>query len=237
MESTESPFVTYGLSSHADVRGTVSTLDAVSSTFTAEGDGFRYEDLQVAMPGAHNVQNALAVVALSREMGIAEECLRHSLATCARVKRRFEIKWEENGIRWIDDYAHHPTEVAATLDAARRGAEGRLIAVFQPHRYSRTMHLLDGFARAFRAADHLVVSAIYSANEPPMEGVTGGTLAEAVREHGPSSVEFIPKRTSMIDHLESYIQPGDTVITMGAGDIGSLSDAILSRIEAVRQAG
>lgn len=229
--------VTYALHAPGDIRAADVRLAEAACRFTARGPDFEYRDLCIEMPGEHNIQNALAVVALSRLLGIGEPILRESLARCPRVRRRFEIKWECAQVRLIDDYAHHPTEIIATLKAARRWARGRLIVVFQPHRYSRTLLLLEEFARAFNLADHLVVTSIYSANEPPLAGITGGTLASAAQRAGVRSVQFIPKRGRILEHLASFAKPGDTIITMGAGDIGSLGDALQERLETLSESG
>ncbi len=222
--------VTYGFGEGADLRADLHELTNCHATFDTEGMGDSLSDVILDMPGEHNVKNALAAIAVARRLGIGDEVIRDSLKTCPRVGRRFEIKSRHKGIRIVDDYAHHPTEIAATLKAARPSTERHLVAVFQPHRYSRTGALVDEFGPAFVAADHLVVTAIYSANEPPVAGMTGAVVAESARKAGCKVVEYIPNRESILEHLTSILKPGDTVLTMGAGDIGTLGDELAERL-------
>ena len=231
--------VTFGFGPRAHVRASDVVPGPCRMSFTARGPDFVYENLQLEMPGRHNVLNALAVVVLSRALKLPEQVLRQSLASCPRVGRRFEIKWELGDIQCVDDYAHHPSEVRATLEAARAqpDASGRIVAVFQPHRYSRTARLMPEFATAFDAADQLIITPIYAADEAPIAGVSGKSLAAAIAKRGSVDVTYIRGRESIIRHLAAELQPGDVVITMGAGDIGSLGDALHERLETMRQAG
>jgi len=146
------------------------------------------------------------------------------------VARRMEVKGSAGGVRVIDDYGHHPTEIAATIGALAGVAAGRLIVVFQPHRYSRTKALAADFGPAFALADHVAVTSIYSANEPPIEGVTAALVADAVRKCGGPSIEYVPSRANLVPHLVSVVREGDTVLTLGAGDIGTLGDELLARL-------
>ena len=220
----------YGLGKSASLRAEMKELTNCHAAFDVRGFGGDLPELNLAMPGEHNVKNALAAIAVARIVGVEEEIIRMSLLTCPRVGRRFEIRSREAGIRIVDDYAHHPTEVAATIRAARPSTDRRLVVVFQPHRYTRTQALSREFGPAFLDTDHLVVTAIYSANEPPVAGLTGAVVAESAREAGCRSVEYIPNRESILDHLASILEPGDTVMTMGAGDIGTLGDELRERI-------
>jgi len=222
--------VGYGMGEAAQYRARTHELTNCHAVFDVECPGGALENVTLAMPGEHNVMNALAAIVVARHVGVEDEIIRESLMTCPRVGRRFEIKSREGGVRIVDDYAHHPTEVAATIKAARPSTEGRLVVVFQPHRYSRTKALAEEFGPAFAETDHLVVTAIYSANEPPVAGLTGAVVADAARASGCGSVEYIPNRESIIEHLASYLEPGDTVMTMGAGDIGTISDELSERI-------
>ncbi len=223
------PVLTYGFSPAADVRGTNLVLGDTESRFDVVGPSLELPGVTLRLPGEHNVQNSLAVVALGFALGVPEADMRDSLLSSPRVERRLEAKWNSGGIRMLDDYAHHPTEVVVTLKAARGMTKGRLIAVFQPHRYSRTVALLDDFARAFDGADQLVVTATSAANEPPRAGVTGSTLAEAVRRQGAVPVEYIPRRENIIEYLMAATREGDTILSLGAGDIGALGDELRGR--------
>ena len=222
--------VTYGLGDGAQYRAEMQELTNCHAIFDVQAPGGGIEGLTLAMPGEHNVKNSLAAIAVARHIGIEDEIIRMSLLTCARVGRRFEIKSREGGVRIVDDYAHHPTEIAATVRAARPSTEGRLVVVFQPHRYTRTRALADEFGPAFVETDHVVVTSIYSANEPPVAGLTGAVVAESARKAGCGSVEYIPNRESIVEHLVSYLEPGDTVLTMGAGDIGTISGELSERL-------
>ncbi|HOX07787.1 MAG TPA: cyanophycin synthetase, partial [Planctomycetota bacterium] len=224
--------VGYGFTGHAAVRGVNIRLDALGSCFDAEAGGRRIEGLRVTLLGRHNVLNALAVVALAGRLGIGDDVLRRALGEARAVKRRMEKRGEAGGVAVYDDYGHHPTEISATLAAARlmSAGRGRLVAVFQPHRYSRTAALLKEFGRCFGDADHLVVTSIYSANEPPIAGVSSAQVVDEVTSAGGRSVQYIPAWSSIVPHLVSVVKPGDVVLFLGAGDIWKLGDELLKRL-------
>jgi UDP-N-acetylmuramate--alanine ligase len=221
----------YGFSERADVRGVNVRLNGIGSTFDAEIAGRTIADLRVTLLGRHNVLNALAVVALAERLGVGEEVLRRALGEARAVKRRLEKRGEAGGIAVYDDYGHHPTEIAATLAAAKllAAGRGRLVVVFQPHRYSRTAHLLKEFGKCFGGADHVVVTSIYSANEPPIAGVSSAQVVEEVVRSGHPSVQYIPAWSSIVPHLVSVVKAGDLVLLLGAGDVWKLSDELLKR--------
>lgn len=232
LEAAGSRFVTYGLGAGVAVRGFNVRLNAIGSTFDVFVGDREYRDLRVTLLGEHNVQNALAVVALAKELGISEDVLRRALEAAGGVRRRMQKRGEAGGVVVYDDYGHHPTELETTLRAAKLLVEGRgrLVAVFQPHRYSRTMHLLEEFGKCFAAADHVVVTSIYSANEAPIEGVSSARIVELVSDSGHPSVQYVPSRKNIVPHLTSFLTPGDLVLLLGAGDVWELHDELLGRL-------
>jgi len=189
--------------------------------------GFR-----LSLPGEHNLQNAVAAVALALECGVPIPSIRTALANTNTVARRFENKGSAGSVTVIDDYGHHPTEIKATLQTARRDAAGRLVGVFQPHRYSRTAALCDDFADAFDDLDVLVITDIYCAGEQPIEGVSAEMILRAVSgRRKPLRVEYVPDINEVPDRLVPMLQPGDTLITIGAGDVGTLGERILEKLK------
>lgn len=215
--------VTYGLNGQADFCAQEIKHDGFLTTASVLHCGVRLGEITLRIPGKHNVQNALAVIAVCMEVGLTWDQIVPHLATYSGAKRRFEVVSGAQDILVVDDYAHHPSEVRATLSAARGGwPTRRVIAVFQPHRYSRTHFLLPEFKHAFVDADHVVLTDIYApASEEPIPGTSGEILSETVREGcGPGvTVDFIPSRHDLCNHLQSIVRSGDIVVTMGAGDI------------------
>ena len=224
--------VTYGLSAQADYRAVHTTFHGLETHFTAYRRHDRLGDFVVKMPGAHNVLNTLAAIAVADELEVPLDVVRNALASFGGVQRRFTIVGEVNGITLVDDYGHHPAEIEATLEAARRGFDRRVVVAFQPHRYTRTAALRDEFARAFNRADVVLITEIYAAGEEPIPGVSGATLAESVRAHGHHDVTFVPTRAGVTDALEAIVKPGDLVIALGAGDINKCVRELLSRLSA-----
>jgi len=211
---------TYGLSSQADYQARDIQFGEMKSRFTVV---YREEDLgefQLAMPGMHNVYNALAAIAVGRELDVRLESIKDSLQSAEGVQRRLEIKGETDGIIVVDDYGHHPTEIQVTLDAVRSNWPGRRkVVVFQPHRYSRTQALFEEFTRSFNNSDVLVVLPIYAASEAPIEGVTAKRLAEGIRSHGHRDVTYVKGKKECLEHLHTLLEPGDVLLTLGAGDV------------------
>ena len=180
----------------------------------------------------HNITNALAAAAASLAVGFTVEQIAAGLGAYRGVERRFEVKGAVNDVVVIDDYAHHPTEVKATLAAARQHRRGgRIIAVFQPHRYSRTAALRREFGSSFDAADQIVVTDVYGASEEPVPGVTGKVIADEVSARLPGRrVAYLPHRNDVVPYLHATARAGDTVLVMGAGDITSVGDELLLRL-------
>jgi UDP-N-acetylmuramate--alanine ligase len=220
---------TYGTSHQADYRAKNLRFAGLMTEFDAYRRGESLGTFQVHMPGAHNVLNALAVIAVADELEIPLDVTREAIAAFHGVQRRFTVVGqpviERDGKRGdvliIDDYGHHPAEVLATLDAAQRGFDRRVVVAFQPHRYTRTESLFNEFTRAFNNADVLFVTDVYAAGEKPIAGATGAALAEAIREHGHHAVTHIANKAEVGKALLEVVRPGDIVIALGAGDINA----------------
>jgi UDP-N-acetylmuramate--alanine ligase len=224
-------FVTYGLSSQADIRATHVKLAGGTTSFIAHYKGYRMGEVTFAMPGAHNVLNALACIAVAMELDVPFSLIQEGFAKFGGVGRRFQVKGEVNGITVVDDYGHHPAEIRATLAAGKAGwPERRLVVAFQPHRYTRTKELFDEFVTCFYDADILVLIDIYAASEQPIEGVSAETLAHAVRQHGQKDVTYIGDRELLPDYLAGVVQPGDIVLTLGAGNIWQAGEALVKKL-------
>jgi UDP-N-acetylmuramate--alanine ligase len=226
--------VTYGFSALADVRAENVTPVPGGTTFDAlilDKDGERRSlAVHVPIPGRHNVQNALAAIAVALELGISDEAIVAAFEKFEGVKRRFTHAGEADGAVVIDDYAHHPTEIRAVLAAAREGAEGRVIAVVQPHRYTRLRDLMDDFQSAFNDADVVFVAPVYPAGEEPIEGVDSDALAEGLRAHGHRMVRSVTDLDDLCNALRDLAADGDMIICMGAGDITKWAGALASGI-------
>ena len=211
--------VSYGLSELATYRALDVHLQNFSSRFTVLREGKLLGEVALDVPGAQNVCNALGVVALATELGIPWNQIVSALAEFRGAARRFEVKYRSNDYMVVDDYAHHPTEIKATLAAAKNSNWKRVLALFQPHRYSRTKALLGEFAGAFHDADRVFITEIYAASEAAMAGVTGETVAEGVRADGHAQVTYEPTLGRLRAAVNAILEPGDLVITLGAGDI------------------
>ena len=222
--------ISYGLSRHCDVRGINLRQEALGWRFDALTPSGLWTDIVLPMPGEHNVANALAAISVGWHLGVSEEVVKRSLAGIERVARRFEIKGVKRGVRVVDDYGHHPTEIEVTLRAARSSTQGRLAVLFQPHRYTRTAQLMDEFAACFKEADTVFLLPIYAASEMPIAGVDHHALAQAVRAHGNSDVREFDSRADAIANLAEWAREGDTVLTQGAGDVTRAADELVSRL-------
>jgi UDP-N-acetylmuramate--alanine ligase len=220
-------FVTYGLASDADLQAVHTRVDAEGTRFDVLERGRWIGEVRLRMLGRHNAQNALAVIAVASELGIAFETTAQALASFEGIHRRFEVKGEVGGVTVVDDYGHHPEEIKATLRAAREGFGRRLIAVFQPHRYTRTRDLLAEFLGAFDDADMLVLTDIYAAGEDRIEGVSGEAVYDALRRRGHADVRFVPARADIAAALLPHLRGGDMVVTLGAGDVHKVGDDLL----------
>lgn len=221
--------VTFGPDGELQANDVVGTGNG--STFVLRA-GEREERVTLRVPGEHNVLNALAAAAACLTVGVALPDIARGLDRYSGVERRFQLRGEVAGISVIDDYAHHPTEVRATLAAASSGPWERIVAVFQPHRYSRTSAFAEAFGRSFDHADRVVLTDVYGAGEEPVPGVTGKLIADAVCGALPGRpVAYLPHRDELVAYLQSSLRRGDAVLTMGAGDVTSLGDELLAGLE------
>jgi UDP-N-acetylmuramate--alanine ligase len=221
------PIITYGTTAQADLVISDVRLQGLGSEFrlTYRGDDLGEFRLHTP-PGIHNVRNAAAAAAVGLYLNIPADLIREGLEKFSGVGRRFEIKSTVNGVTVIDDYGHHPAEIRATLEAARGCNYKRLLVLFQPHRFTRTQHLWDEFCRAFNHADLLVLTDIYAASETPIEGITGATLAEAIRAAGHKNVVYRSSMQEGIEFLLKEARAGDAIMTMGAGSVSRASDEL-----------
>ena len=224
-------YITYGLTSQADLRATDIVKDSSSSDFEVLYKGESLGRIKVGMPGNHSVLNALAAVAVGLELNIDLAHIKKGLADLGGLARRFQKKGVKNGVLVIDDYGHHPTEIMATLEAAREAwPEDRLIVVFQPHRYSRTKELYDRFVISFNHSDVLIIAPIYPAGEKMIEGVDSQWLYRGIKEHGHKEVHLAENKEDILTQLKDIVKPGDKVITLGAGDIYQVGESLLEEI-------
>jgi len=222
--------VTYGFSSQADVAASALAPGGGGTEFTAHGQGRALGRVRLRLPGRHNVSNALAALAVALELEVPFPTAAEALESFVGIERRFEDKGLARGIRVVDDYGHHPAEIRATLAAARELEPSRVVAVFQPHRFTRTRDLFDEFATAFNEADLLVVTDIYAAGEEKIPGVDAAGLAEAVEAHGHRDVRFVRDLAAVPDALVPALRPGDLVLTLGAGSIAGLGAELLAAL-------
>ena len=225
--------VTYGLTAQADVSAKdIGYNQTFGSTFTVVKRGETLGEIDLPVPGKHNVYNALAATAVALELEIPFEKIAEAFAGFKNADRRFQFKGEASGITVVDDYGHHPTEILATLSAAKNSTAGRrTVVVFQPHRYTRTKELMDDFVVAFNNADVLFILDIYAASEQPIEGITAEVLTENIRRYGHRSVSYIGDIETATEKVCARLLPGDLVITLGAGNVTRLSDEILEYVK------
>lgn len=227
----EKRFITYGTETRADFTASEIRINGTGSSYMVNYNGQVLGEIHIKLPGRHNVANSLAAVAVGSELDIPFENIAEALESFPGVRHRFELLGSANDILVIDDYGHHPTEIKATLRAARDTYDRRIVAVFQPHRYTRVSLLADAFARCFYQADVLVVTEIYSALEDPIEGASGEMLATAIRDYGHKNVMYIPNKEEIADVVCDMSQPGDLIITLGAGDIWKVGKEIVERLD------
>jgi UDP-N-acetylmuramate--alanine ligase len=223
--------VMFGLKEGADVYPANIKLEGLSSEFDCFYRGKPLGRFHLALGGTHNISNALSVIGLAMELGISPEVVKKVLAGYKGAGRRLEVKFRSEDYTLIDDYAHHPTEIKASLAALRNLKAARLIAIFQPHRFSRTKLLMDEFAASFDLADSIIVTDIYPASESPIEGINGQALCERIRQRLPQrSLEFLPK-DKITERVLNTLRPGDLVVTLGAGDIIKICDELAQRLK------
>jgi len=223
--------ITYGASAQAALEACEIDCGAFASDFTLRYRQCGLGGFHLRVPGHHNVLNATAAAAVALELEVPPDRIREALAAFSGVDRRFQIRGQERGITVIDDYGHHPTEIRATLAAARLCSYRRIHVLFQPHRYTRTLHLLDDFGRAFHQADTVLVLDIYAASEQPIEGVNAEAVAERIRQFGHRSVEYVGSIDRGVEVLLDLAQDGDVVLTLGAGNVWQAGDLLLARLQ------
>lgn len=223
--------ITYGIE-HGDIRALNIRQNAAGASFDVKlPDGNIESNISISLPGKHNILNSLSAIAIAFDMKLPMDKVREALANTSTVGRRLEKRGEVGGITVYDDYAHHPAEIAAMLDSARRIAQGRLIGIFQPHRYSRTMHLAKEFGGCFGNLDLLLLAPVYAASEAPIEGVSSGLIAENIRATGQKNFELISGIDIVPQRLASTLRAGDVVVTIGAGDVWKSGDALLAKLK------
>ncbi|MCP4804099.1 MAG: UDP-N-acetylmuramate--L-alanine ligase [Proteobacteria bacterium] len=219
--------ITYGLSRQAEVRAGEVIADGLTTRFTVLHKDVELGEVTMAMPGRHNVQNALAAIATALELDIPFAQIQAALNGFTGVQRRFTVRGDVGGVLIVDDYGHHPVEIEATLQGARDGfPDRRIVAVFQPHRYSRVQDLELDFCRAFNRADHVLVCPIYTAGEAPVEGLDSHRLADGLRSHGHRSVHAVDDLDEALTHLREITAEGDLVLTLGAGNVNTLCERL-----------
>jgi len=224
-------YLTYGLNPQSDIRASVISKGGLNTTFDVTFKNRLVGKVTISIPGEHNILNALAAVGVGLELDIDFKYIREGLKDLGGLKRRFEIKDERDGILFLDDYGHHPTEIIATLSAAKEcWPDRRLVVVFQPHRFTRTRDLYDKFVISFNQADFLIITPLYGAGEEPIPGVDSRVLYQGIKNHGHRAVTFCDSIEDSISLLLNQIRPGDLVLTLGAGDIHIVGEELLKRI-------
>ena len=231
MPQIERRILTYGLTPQAEFRAADCRFHETVSEYTAMWRDQTLGRVRIQLPGLHNVKNSLAAVAVGVELEIPFEAVRKGLEEFTGVHRRFEIKSTAGDVIVVDDYAHHPTEIKATLKAARNGWNRRVIAVFQPHLYSRTRDFYQEFGQSFFDADILVVTDIYGAREEPIPGVSGALVADAAKAFGHRNVQYVKDKGEAAEAVMRMVRPGDMVVTLGAGDITQTGDAVIASLK------
>jgi UDP-N-acetylmuramate--alanine ligase len=223
--------VSFGLTEKAHVYPKHIEMNGLSSRFDCYAKDKLVGSFELSLGGMHNISNALAVIALGLELKVSLPVIQETLKEYKGVSRRIEVKFKNKDFLVIDDYAHHPSEIKATLEAIKNLKARRVIAIFQPHRFTRTQALLDEFGKSFGSADYVVITDIYPASEPPIPGVTGRGVYEKIKEFDKAKeADFLPKE-ELIPHVMKIMKPGDLIITLGAGDIVKVGDELVERIK------
>ena len=227
---------TYGMAAEADFRlRMLPGADHCHARFEINARGLVLGPFELHVPGRHNVLNATAAVAIGVQLGLAPEQIAAGLATFRGVDRRFQVRGVERGVTVIDDYGHHPTEIRATLQAARECGYGRVLVLFQPHRYTRTRDLMEDFAGAFGDADAVQVLDIYAASEQPIEGITGETLAAAIQAKNGGRVMYTASIAEAVERLAEDARPGEMILTLGAGSVSQAGPMVLEALRGRRE--
>jgi UDP-N-acetylmuramate--alanine ligase len=237
LEEVARPFHTYGFAPEADIRAVNVVRDGLQSHYQALRPGRDPLSVTVNLPGRHNVLNSLAAVAVATELEVPDAAIQRALMQFQGIDRRLqqlgEIQWAGGRALVVDDYGHHPTEIAATLEAVRQGwPTRRLVLAFQPHRYTRTRDLLDDFGRSLSECDVLLVTEVYAAGEAPIAGADGRAICRAVRTRGLVEPVFVERADDLADSLRGVVRDGDVVLVMGAGNIGAVAQDLKSRFAA-----
>jgi len=227
--------LTYGLSEEADIHATALKREFLATSFEVIYRGSSLGRFIVPLPGIHNVLNSLACIGVAIELKMDAAQIREALKSFSGIQRRFEFKGEAAGIRVYDDYGHHPTEIRATISAAREslafsGPDARLFVMFQPHRYTRTSDLMEEFATSFEGVDRLIILDIYAAGEKPIEGLTAEVLSGKIKNGGGASVSYCPSSEDAVDLLIEELRPGDMLLTLGAGNVWKSGEKIVERL-------
>lgn len=222
--------VTFGVSRHSDYYAENIRYTQGETFFEVREYGKLLGEISIKIPGTHNIKNALAAISVARQMGIEFDIIKSSLAEFGGVYRRFDIKGTVNNIMVVDDYAHHPSEVSATLQAARNSGNKRIVCAFQPHTFTRTKEMYREFARSFDDADVLIVTGIYPAREKPIEGVSGKMIADAAKEFGHKNVIYFETLNELESHINDILRPGDMFLTLGAGNIVNVADNLVASL-------
>lgn len=223
--------ITYGRSAEAQYRLGEVRAEGLASRGQVFYQGEFLGEMALKVPGEHNQLNALAAVAVGRELGLKFEDIVRGLQTFQGAQRRFQILGEVGGVKVVDDYAHHPTELKATLKAAKDTAASRVVALFQPHRYTRTKYLYREFGRAFGDADVIAVTEIYSAGEPPIPEVNAHLIIEAIKENEGREVQYLPSLDAALNFLQTVVKPGDLVMTLGAGNVWTVGEKLVHLLQ------
>jgi UDP-N-acetylmuramate--alanine ligase len=222
--------VTYGFSDESEFRAEDINVSGFHTDFKVLYKNSLLGSVGLSVPGRHNAQNALASFAVGMELGMSFEDVKEGLHEFKGIDRRIQLKGEINGVRIIDDYAHHPEEIRATLSTLKESFSSRIISVFQPHRFTRTSILFDEFVRVLRDVDMLFLLDIYPAGEKPIDGVSSERLARAIKDSGNKNVSYIENADGVVDNLASVVRPGDVVVTIGAGNVWMIGEQLLEEL-------
>jgi UDP-N-acetylmuramate--alanine ligase len=231
MPKIKKKIITYGLNGQADLQAVDIVHRQNTSKFLVIHSTKELGEVELQIPGKHNIQNALGAIAVGLELKVPFDKIKTGVEKFTGVFRRWEVKAEVDGIMVVDDYAHHPTEIRATLSGAKAGWRRRVVSVFQPHLYSRTRDFYEDFGRAFFNADVLIVTDVYPAREEPIQGVTGELIVNAAKSFGHKNVHYVPDKKTVPDFLMKVRQPGDIIITMGAGDIWRFGEEFIRQLK------
>jgi len=236
VQRIEKRYLSYGLSLNqvqgkSGLTATKIHLEGLGSRFEVLLEGESLGFFELTIPGIHNVSNSLAAIGVGIELGIDIETIKDALKNFSGVERRFQVKGDVKGIIFVDDYGHHPTEIKATLSAAKAGWDRRLVVLFQPHRYTRTRDLLQEFFTAFDQADRVIITEIYPAGENPIDGISASLIYDGIRREGRCEAVYIPDREAIISDLLQSLRPGDTFLTLGAGDVWKIGEELFNKMK------